>query len=157
VLRCRSIGRERRRRTRSTTEAEAEVWPPTRQAGSGIPPSLNDVDDDSSDVDDDGEDEDEDEDVVIPIKPSSSSSAYTGVFFPSRRERLSSQLSGDRFMVSAARQTSLVVPFEPPGSARLGLSRETSPRPSAYSAPALPLSTIDSTCSLLTSSLSLVS
>jgi hypothetical protein len=67
------------------------------------------------------------------LHPTSGAFATHGVFFPSRRERigstnLSSQVSGDRFVVAASQQTSLVMPFCPPGTARLALSRQTSPR-----------------------------
>lgn len=150
-----SIGRARQRRTRSI-DATGTWRPPVWKFGSGgVAPgrnktgSLDDVTDDGDDDDDDDDyddDDDESDDVVLSMNrsdlhtSSSSSTAptYTGVFFPSRRERtdstvLSSQVSGDRFMASAARQTSLVMPFTAPGAARLALSRETSPRPSVDS------------------------
>jgi hypothetical protein len=154
---CRSIGRARQRRTRSI-DATRTWRPPVWKSGSGgVAPgrnktgSLDDVTDDGDDDDDDDdydeeEDDDESEDVVLSMNrsdlhassSSSTATTYTGVFFPSRRERtgstvLSSQVSGDRFMASAARQTSLVTPFPAPGTARLALSRETSPRPSVDS------------------------
>lgn len=170
---CRSIGRARQRRTRSI-DATRTWRPPVWKSGSGgvhnKTGSLDDVthdgdeDDDDDDYDEEEEEDDESDDVVLSMNrsdlhassSSSTATTYTGVFFPSRRERtgstvLSSQVSGDRFMASAARQTSLVMPFPAPGTARLALSRETSPRPSVDSGTRAPcISRIPHQHSLLT-------